>query len=113
MKKIACFTNESDTEKLSQFNDSFKLEFIESFNELPDSDFFIVSLRQASEIYDKFVEFMRQRPESRFLFLDVGMVLMTDEDFTIRDESNTVYAPDGISMFSPTSISTEFKGLLV
>jgi hypothetical protein len=97
MKKIICFTNKSDSEELKEYNEyGFKLEFFDSFEELPESEFYIVSLKMGSNIYSKFVIFMRDRPKSKFIFLNEYTEPLNDEDFIIRDEKNTesyMYVP--------------------
>jgi hypothetical protein len=97
MKKIICFTNKDDSDELKEYNEyGFKLEFFDSFEKLPESEFYIVSLKMGSNIYSKFVIFMRDRPNSKFIFLNEYTESLADEDFIIRDEENTesyMYVP--------------------
>jgi hypothetical protein len=60
--KIVCFTNKNDTQELIKYNNcNLELEFIDSFDNLPDSEFYIISLKYGSEIYEKFINFMRNK----------------------------------------------------
>ena len=88
-KRIICWVNETDKVELQNNKYEFILEFIQNFDELPNNNYYIVSLKNASEIYDKFVNFMREKPESKFFFLDVGNDVLENEDYIIRDEPNT------------------------
>ena len=97
MKQITCFTDEYDTQEIK--NAKVNVTFIDTFDELikTDADIYIVSLRKASSIYNEFVSFMRKNPTCKFLFLEEYHQVMTNEDFTIRDEPNTdiyMYTPD-------------------
>ena len=93
--KIVCFTDRDDTKELKFHNKDHELIFIRS-PDLPESNIYIVSLRKASKIYNKFVKFMRDRPDSKFIFLEEYKRGLTNNDFRIRDEPNT-----DIRMFSP------------
>jgi hypothetical protein len=97
MAKIVCFTNKNDSEELIQKNIfGLELDFFDSFEKLPESDFYIVSLKYGSKIYNDFIKFMRARPKSRFIFLEEYTTTLDDEDFNIRDEENTepfMYVP--------------------
>ena len=94
--RIVCFTNENDTEELIRFNKfGFNLEFIDS-NNLPDADYYIVSLKWGTRDYTQFVNFMREHSQSKFLFLNEYTETLDDEDFEIRDEKNSekyMYVP--------------------
>jgi hypothetical protein len=93
---IICFTNKKDTKELYEYNTyGLILNVIRSFEKLPDSKYYIVSLKYGSKIYKKFVAFMRQHPNSTFLFLNENGFL-TSNDLNIRDEPNTesgMYVP--------------------
>ena len=106
--RIVCFTNENDTKDLIKYNNgSFYFEFINSFDNLPDADFYIVSLKYGSTIYDKFVNFMRCHNKSKFLFLNEYTETLDDEDFEIRDEENTEHY-----MFVPSAALSRIKELI-
>jgi hypothetical protein len=97
MAKIVCFTNKNDSEELNKNNEyGLDLEFYDSFEKLQESNFYVVSLKYGSKIYNDFVKFMRARPNSRFIFLNEYTTALDDEDFNIRDEENTepyMYVP--------------------
>jgi hypothetical protein len=96
MERIVCFTNENDTDDLIKYNEyGFDLKFVKKFEDLPDSKFYIISLKYGSKIYDRFVKFMRTKKSSKFIFLNENF-LDDDNDFTIRDDENTesyMYVP--------------------
>jgi len=97
MQKVVCFTDEYDTQEIK--NAKVDAAFIDTFDELTktDANIYIVSLRKASNIYNKFVAFMRENPTRKFLFLEEYHLPLTNEDFDIRDEPNTdiyMYTPD-------------------
>ena len=96
MKKIVCFTNEADSKELLQKNNDLKFDFIKSFNDLPNADIYIISLKMATNIYSDFLNFMRNHPQSKFLFLEEYTNTLSDEDFDIREEPNT-----DIYMYTP------------
>jgi hypothetical protein len=95
--KAICFTDEYDSKEIKEANAD--VVFIDDFKDLieTNADFYLVSLKKASTRYDEFTSFMRSRPMSKFLFLEEYHQVMTNEDFTIRDEPNTdiyMYTPD-------------------
>jgi len=94
--KIVCFTNNFDSKELKDFK-KFSLDFFESFEKLPsNADFYIISLKKGSKIYHQFVDFMRNNPKSKFIFLNEFSETLSDEDFDIRDEPNTF-----LNMYTP------------
>jgi hypothetical protein len=95
--KIACFTNDYDTKQLKKY-DYLNLKFVDSFSNLPqEADFYLVSLRLGSSIYNDFIHFMRNNSKSKFIFLNEFTNPLTDEDLDIRNEPNTytgMYVPE-------------------
>jgi len=96
MKQIVCFTDEDDTSELRTVENQFELHFIDDFSDMPEADIYIISLKKATDIFVKFLQFMRDRPKSRFFFLEEYKRTLSDEDFNIRFEPNT-----DIYMYSP------------
>jgi hypothetical protein len=97
-KKIACFVNEKHTKELKKLRND--LIFATEIDDLPEVDFYIVSLKSVTKLHKRFRDFMRSKPSSGFIFL-IGEdnEEIETEDFEIRDEPNTVKSEDGYSMF--------------
>ena len=109
--KIACYTNDYDTKQLKKYDDlNLNWKFVDSFHDLPqEADFYIVSLRLGSSIYNDFIGFMRKNPKSKFIFLNEFTNPLTDEDFDIRDEPNTytgMYVPGAAIELIMKSVSS-------